>query len=153
MIKIKKIAANQFYDNLNKCANRHENHLKVFGKNYYTNWDKGVYYSTDKNKTIMYYETAERNKFGNISEDKTFLICWQLKIGKSDWFIALLLTRVIFLLILILEVIAMIVFDGISMQTIFAGFIFMLVGVYVSHFSQAINLLNFFDEITQENKE
>ena len=150
MIKIKKINAQHFYSNLKKHALKYDGQLKVFGKNYYTTSGKGYYYHREKNRITIYYETGKKNKFGEISEDKSFLVCWHIKFLNSDWLISFLLVRVVFIFLLILITTLSVIFETIPQETIFLNFIFFLFWVFFSHFSQAINLLNILDEITNE---
>ena len=146
MIKIKKISPERFYENLknNACDCHHE--LKIFGKNNFVYHEQGFYYHCQKNRIVIYYETGERNKFGGITEIKSFLFCWNKKIFGKDFMISVLADSIeywpFFGLIMMYGL-----FFGDTIQSLIIEIVSIIGLFFFLNFHQKLNLLNFIDEI------
>ena len=148
MIKIKRINTDLFLKKLYDSAYEYRDTLKIFGKNYYPDFGKGVCFKRQNNKLIMYYETGRKNKFNTISTNKSFLIGWCINVFKKDYLISFLVVRPTIILLLLSSVIILFLCRMASAQEIIANLMIFLIGIYALSFSQCINLLNFIDEIS-----
>ena len=149
MIKIRKLKdAQDFYNYLENNAQKSSKKLRFYRKYYYPS-EIGFYYHTNKNKTVIYYETGEHGKGGDISTDKTFLICWNIKFLKTNWLFTFLFVSPFLIAVLLFDALFTILY---TQKIVYgASAIVFLPIVLLLHYKQAINLLEFIDDIPKDN--
>lgn len=149
MIKIRKLKdAQDFYNYLENNAQKSSKKLRFYRKYYYPS-EIGFYYHTNKNKTVIYYETGVHGKGGDISTDKTFLICWNIKFLKTNWLFTFLFVSPLFFAVVLFDALLILYTQKIVYG---ASAIVFLPIVLLLHYKQAIKLLEFIDDIPKDNE-
>ena len=155
MIKIKKLKnINSFYQNLEAFATQVYSSIKIFRQNTFYDDTIGFYYrKISKTTTAIYYETGERPRANELEQHKTFLICKHFKLFKKDFLFAFILVSpsVFIIWVPLCLIYALILAESIieCLVSFVAGWLLS----YIFDFKSILKLLNFFDDIANENKE
>lgn len=154
MIKIKKIKnINTFYQNLDTFAEQVDSNVKIFKENtFYDDTPQFYFRKISKTTTAIYFETGERPRADQLKQNKTFLICKYFKIFKKDFIFAFILVSPFHFSVLPLCLIYTLLLAQPIIECLITFVVMMLV-FYILEFSTILKLLNFFDDIANENRE
>lgn len=147
MIKIKKISPEHFHENLRNNAIDCGHDLNIFQKNNFIYHEPGFYYNIKNNKTTIYYETGEKSKSGGITENKSFLFCWNKQISGKNYMFSVLIDTINYWPILIIVFLYGLLFFGDTIQSMILECVSVIGLFFFLNFYQKLNLLNFIDEI------
>ena len=154
MIKIKRFKnISAFYQNLEAFADQVDSSVKIFKENtFYDDTPMFYFRKISKTTTAIYYETGERPRAFKLQQDKTFLICKHFKILKKDFIFAfILVSPAHFVSALPLCLISSLYFQSLKEFLIFVPIMWLY--SIVLDFSSILKLLDFFDDIANENRE
>ena len=154
MIKIKKFKnINSFYQNLEAFATQVYSSVKIFRENtFYDDTPRFYFRKISKTTTAIYYETGERTRLDELDQHKTFLICKNFKLLKKDFLFAFILVSPS---VFIIWVPLCLIYALILAESIIECLVSFVVGwllIYIFDFKSILKLLNFFDDIANENK-
>lgn len=154
MIKIKKLKnINSFYQNLEAFATQVYSSIKIFRQNtFYDDTPRFYFRKISKTTTAIYYETGERTRLDELDQHKTFLICKHFKLLKKDFLFAFILVSPS---VFIIWVPLCLIYALILAESIIECLVSFVVGwllIYIFDFKSILKLLNFFDDIANENK-
>ncbi len=152
MIKIKKFKnISTFYQNLEAFADQVYSSVKIFKANTYYDDTPGFYFrKVSQTTTAIYYETGERPRVNELKPNKTFLICKHFKLVKKDFIFAFILVSPAHASILPICLIYSLFLQSVK-ELLIAIPIMFLIGLILD-LSSILKLLDFFDDIANENK-
>ncbi len=147
MIKIKRISPERFYENLSNNAIDCGHDLNIFKKTNYKYHEIGFYYNIKNNRTTIYYETGEKSKSEGITENKSFLLCWNKKIFGKDYVFLVLIDTIDYWPIFIIAFVYGLLFFGDTIQSLILECVLAIGLFFFLNFYQKLKLLNFIDDI------
>lgn len=152
-MKIKRFKnINTFYQNLEAFADQVDSSIKIFKANtFYDDTPKFYFREISQTTTAIYYETGEKPRLYKLKPNKTFLICKHLKIFRKDFIFAFILVSPAHFPFLLLCLISSLFFQELRefLITIPIMWLFFL----IMDLSSILKLLDFFDDIANENIE
>lgn len=154
MIKIKKFKnISTFYQNLEAFADQVYSNVKIFKANtFYDDTPRFYFRKISKTTTAIYYETGVRPKVNELESYKTFLICKNFKLFKKDFIFAfILVSPALFASFLPISLIYSLLFQSVKGLLIFIPI--MLLFYLIIDLSSIIKLLDFFDDIANEENQ
>ena len=152
MIKIKRFKnISAFYQNLEVFADQVYSNVKIFKDNiFYDDTPQFYFRKISKTTTAIYYETGERPRAFELQQNKTFLICKHFKIFKKDFIFAFILVSPAHVPFLLLCLISSLFFQELKEFLITVPIMWLY--FLIREFSTILKLLDFFDDIANENR-
>ena len=155
MIKIKKFKNfSTFYQRIDAFAVQVYSSVKIFKSNiFYDDTPQFYFRKISKTITAIYYETGEKPKLYRLDNDKTFLICKHFKLFKKDFIFAFILIKpAILAFFLPMGLISCLFFHEAIIEYIVYA-IFIVLFFLIIDLSSIIKLLDFFDDIANEENQ